>query len=104
MWISTLFFSPHSLQILSSALLAPGTQWSQQPSVSFPAAYAPRTYGAASTAVDARAAVFNTVRRVGRDCIEAFLPVRLAWNFILMKRAYTVRRRPHSGPPPFLRG
>jgi hypothetical protein len=43
--------------------LSSGTQWSQTPKESLPAAWAPRTKGAAS-AVVASAAVLSTVRRV----------------------------------------
>src|SRR4051812_45557768 len=62
-WRSTFSFSAHALETASAALLAPGTQWSQKPIESLPAAYAPRTKGAESSAVDARA-VRATVRRV----------------------------------------
>jgi hypothetical protein len=43
--------------------LAPGTQWSQNPTLSFPAARAPRTKGVAKKVV-ASAALRSTVRRV----------------------------------------
>src|SRR6185295_8703906 len=74
MWTSTLFLSPHSLQILSRALLAPGTQWSQQPSESEPAAWTPLTYGAVIAAAEPRAAVLRTARRDRRDCPIGLLP------------------------------
>src|SRR5438067_7380392 len=44
--------------------LAPGTQWSQKATLSLPAAWAPRTKGAAANAVVAIAAVPSTRRRV----------------------------------------
>src|SRR5258708_22385531 len=43
---------------------APGTQWSQNARLSLPAAWAPRTKGAAARAVVAIAAVPSTRRRV----------------------------------------
>src|SRR5260370_10885229 len=55
----------HSLHSLISVSLAPGTQWSQKPTLSLPAAYAPCTKGAASAVALAAAAVVSTVRRVG---------------------------------------
>src|SRR3954451_23445143 len=45
------------------ALLAPGTQWSQNPIVSLPAAYAPRTYGAVINAADVSAVAATNCRR-----------------------------------------
>src|SRR5260370_41122162 len=60
--ISTFSFAAHSRQSCSSGGVAVGTQWSQKPQESLPAAKAPRTKGAA-TAVEARAPVFKTVRR-----------------------------------------
>src|SRR5215831_5297181 len=48
----------------SDPLLAPGTQWSQKPTVSLPAACAPRTKGAATKAVDAAAVPTANRRRV----------------------------------------
>src|SRR5882757_2519268 len=59
---STFSFSAHSFTAFSVALLAFGTQWSQKPTESLPAAWAPRTKGAATIAVD-RAAVLATKRR-----------------------------------------
>src|SRR5205807_7904593 len=58
-------FAAHSLHSLVSVSLAPGTQWSQKPTLSVPAAKAPCTKGAASAVALAAAAVVNTVRRVG---------------------------------------
>src|SRR5258708_7045341 len=60
--MSTFSFSAHSLTAFSVALLALGTQWSQNPIESLPAAWAPRTKGAATMAPD-RAAVLATKRR-----------------------------------------
>src|SRR5579864_7356130 len=64
MWTSTRFFSPHSLHSLVSAMLAPGTQWSQHPIVTLPAAKAPLTCGAARAATVAAAPRASAVRRV----------------------------------------
>src|SRR6202035_679823 len=66
--ISTFSFAPHSRQSCSRGAVAVGTQWSQNPHESLPAAKAPRTKGAA-IAVEASAAVFKTVRRVSTDVI-----------------------------------
>src|SRR3984893_8093664 len=63
MVISTFSLSAHSWHSLVSVSLAPGTQWSQKPTESLPAAKAPRTKGAASAVV---AAVCRSVRRVSR--------------------------------------
>src|SRR3954452_8037891 len=45
------------------AALAPGTQWSQKPNVSLPAACAPRTYGAVISAADVSAVAATNCRR-----------------------------------------
>src|SRR3954447_16616526 len=45
------------------AALAPGTQWSQKPNVSLPAACAPRTYGAVINAADVSAVAATNCRR-----------------------------------------
>src|SRR5580698_1168645 len=47
-WTSTFSLAPHSLISASVVSLALGTQWSQKPTDSLPAAYAPRTNGAAT--------------------------------------------------------
>src|SRR6516225_3065796 len=52
---STFSLAPHSSHKVWDALLAPGTQWSQNPIESLPAAWAPRTYGMAMTAVEVAA-------------------------------------------------
>src|SRR5438094_9595620 len=63
--MSTFSFAAHSLHNLVSVSLAPGTQWSQKPTLSLPAAKAPCTNGAVSAvAAVAAAAVCSTVRRV----------------------------------------
>src|SRR5205823_2221505 len=62
--ISTFSLSAHSLQSLVMTSLAPGTQWSQKATLSLPAAWAPRTKGAAANAVVAIAAAPSTRRRV----------------------------------------
>src|SRR5579885_116152 len=63
--ISTFSLAAHSLHSLVSVSLAPGTQWSQKPTLSLPAAKAPCTNGTA-TAVAAvvAAAALSTARRV----------------------------------------
>src|SRR5581483_10096978 len=61
-WTSTFSFSAHSLTSACVALLAPGTQWSQKPIDSLPAAPAVRTNGAAIMVAEA-AAVLATKRR-----------------------------------------
>src|SRR5436189_281695 len=61
---STLFLSAHSWQILRIGSSAVGTQWSQNPQESLPAAWAPRTNGAAMTTLEAAAAVRSTARLV----------------------------------------
>src|SRR5438067_8591045 len=66
--ISTFSFAAHSRQSCSRGAVAVGTQWSQKPQESLPAAKAPRTKGAAA-AVEASIAVFKTVRRVSTDVI-----------------------------------
>src|SRR5579872_5657046 len=48
-------------------------------------------------AVEARAAVFNTVRRVSRECIEAFLPDKQRYEFVIVKEAYTETLHSPSG-------
>src|SRR5215467_8941346 len=53
--MSTFSLAAHSSHRVLEALLAPGTQWSQKPIESLPAAWAPRTYGIAMTAVEAAA-------------------------------------------------
>src|SRR5260221_13816461 len=60
---STFSFSAQTLAMASMPLLAPGTQWSQNPTDSLPAAYAPRTNGAATRA-DERAAFLETKQRL----------------------------------------
>src|SRR2546423_4652795 len=74
---STFSLAAHSSTSALEVLLAPGTQWSQKPIASLPAACAPRTYGAATSAVVARAAVFSALRRVIPERIE-FLSLRIA--------------------------
>src|SRR5215204_3960829 len=62
---STLFLSAHSWQSLRIGSSAVGTQWSQKPQASLPAACAPLTNGVASAVVEASAApVFSRVRLV----------------------------------------
>src|SRR5947207_11874706 len=61
---STFSFAAHSLTSVSEALLAPGTQWSQKPIESLPAACAVRTNGAAIIVADAAADVATKRRRV----------------------------------------
>src|SRR5262249_42918281 len=53
--MSPFSLAAHSSHWVLEALLAPGTQWSQKPIESLPAAWAPRTYGIAMTAVEAAA-------------------------------------------------
>src|SRR5262245_44953155 len=62
-WSSTFFFSAHPHNRDLVALLAPGTQWSQKPIDSLPAALAVRTNGAASSVADAAADVATNRRR-----------------------------------------
>src|SRR5215469_10365766 len=59
--MSTFSFAAHCLQRLVRVLLAPGTQWSQNPTASLPAAKAPRTNGATKALT---AAVCNSLRLV----------------------------------------
>src|SRR5204862_6332770 len=59
---STFPFSAHARTAFSVAALAPGTQWSQKPIDSLPAAWAPRTNGA-PTIADARTVPAITRRR-----------------------------------------
>src|SRR4051794_33514445 len=47
---STFSLSAHSWTILRITSLAPGTQWSQNPTLTLPAAWAPRTNGVANIA------------------------------------------------------
>src|SRR6516165_2512507 len=61
--MSTFSLAAHSWQSFVKVSLAPGTQWSQKPTESLPAAKAPRTKGDASAVV---AAVCKSVRRVSR--------------------------------------
>src|SRR6266478_6812099 len=70
--MSTFSFAAHSRHSCSRGAVAFGTQWSQKPQESLPAAKAPCTNGAA-TAVEANAAVFNTERRVS---VEAMIVPR----------------------------
>src|SRR5512140_2109002 len=103
MWTSTLFFAPHSLQILVSALLAPGTQWSQQPSVRLPAAWTPLTYGPVMTAAEPRAAVLRTSRREKREraigcppgMIVVFLIVKRNDTLVLLSRLVILKTDRH---------
>jgi hypothetical protein len=60
----TFSFSAQASQIPVMAVLAPGTQWSQNPTVRLPAAPAVRTKGAATVAADAAADVAMNLRRV----------------------------------------
>src|SRR5580704_9913739 len=60
--MSTFSFSAHSLTSTVVALFAPGTQWSQKPIESLPAACAPRTCGAAMP-IDATAVLAKKLRR-----------------------------------------
>src|ERR1700739_2541859 len=62
--MSTFSFSAHSWQSFVRVSLAPGTQWSQNPTASLPAAKAPWTKGAGRAPV---AAVCKSVRRVSRE-------------------------------------
>src|SRR5438477_4231577 len=61
---STFSFSAHALTAFSVALFAVGTQWSQKPTESLPAAWAPRTKGAAIMAVDKAAVLATKPRRL----------------------------------------
>src|SRR5262245_44084485 len=73
--MSTFSFAAHSSHSAFDALLPPGTQWSQKPTDSFPAACAPRTCGMASAAAVA-AVVCRKRRRVcGLVRIEKILPL-----------------------------
>src|SRR3954464_15494643 len=67
---STFSFSPHSLMSAEVASLALGTQWSQKPTDSLPAACAPRTNGAATRP---RAVPATTTRRETLDCSMTFV-------------------------------
>src|ERR1044072_9930327 len=60
---STFSLAAHSLTRSVEALLAPGTQWSQKPIDSLPAAWAPRTYGAVTRAADDSAVAAMNCRR-----------------------------------------
>src|SRR6516162_47913 len=53
--MSTFSLAAHSSHRVLEALFAPGTQWSQKPIESLPAAWAPRTYGIAMTTVEVAA-------------------------------------------------
>ena len=55
--------------------LAPGTQWSQKPIDSLPAAWAPRTKGAAIMVAEAAAVRLVNCRRVSPFFDMAFLPI-----------------------------
>src|ERR1051326_4136268 len=90
-WTSTFSFSAHSLTAFSVALLAPGTQWSQKPTEILPAAYAPRTNGGATRAVDTAAARATKRRRL------TFLE-RMQFLLIATLRLAVVIVSP---PPPF---
>src|ERR1700704_666113 len=59
----TFSLSAHSLTSSVLALLAPGTQWSQKPIVSLPAACAVRIYGAVISAADDIAVAATNCRR-----------------------------------------
>src|SRR5262249_36141041 len=73
----TFSFSAHSLQSLVSVSLAPGTQWSQNPTLSLPAAKAPCTNGAESAAgAPAAAAPCKTGRRVYEVFPQCSPPLR----------------------------
>src|SRR6185369_12049230 len=76
-WTSTFSFSAHSLMSALVASLALGTQWSQKPTDSLPAAYAPRTNGAATRP---RAAPAATTRR------DTFLDLDCAMTLVLPER------------------
>jgi len=70
----TFSFSAQVLHKSRRTLPAPGTQWSQTPIDSAPAAWAPCTNGAARLAAAkagvASAALFNSVRRVSEIVIR----------------------------------
>src|SRR5277367_6306336 len=68
--MSTFSFAAHSLHSFVSASLALGTQWSQNPTLSFPAAQAPGTNGDETAAA---AAPCKTVRRVTDRFIDTSL-------------------------------
>src|ERR1700738_5106384 len=71
---STFSLSAHSLTSSVLALLAPGTQWSQKPIVSLPAACAVRIYGAVISAADDIAVAATNCRRESFLRDMAFLP------------------------------
>src|SRR6478752_4300650 len=68
-WTSTFSFSAHSLTAFSVAALAPGTQWSQKPIDNLPAAWAPRTNGAATIAVAMAEPAIRRRREILLDCM-----------------------------------
>ena len=67
--LDLLLLAPTPRTSASEALLAPGTQWSQKPIDSLPAAFAVRTKGAATSAVVVSAVLSRNVRRVTCECI-----------------------------------
>src|ERR1700681_3505952 len=79
-WRSTFSLPAHSLHSLVITSLAPGTQWSQKATPSWPAAWAPRTKGVAARAVAAIAAVPSTRRRV--IVFSAILPFLTAGTLL----------------------
>src|SRR6266567_4844807 len=74
MLTSTFSLAAHSSIKALVALLALGTQWSHNASVSLPAAWAPRTNGAATKAADATAVPATNRRRAIFDEAMFFLP------------------------------
>src|ERR1700730_9345846 len=72
-WTSTFSFAAPSLASGLVGSLAPGTQWSQNPIDTLPAACAERTNGAATTAADAADDV-ATKRRRGSDVVFIACP------------------------------
>src|SRR5438477_10204937 len=72
---STFSLAAQSLTSALIASLAPGTQWSQNPIESLPAAWAPRTNGAEIIVADAAAVRVVNCRRVSPFFDMAFLPI-----------------------------
>src|SRR5689334_12699780 len=95
MLTSTFSFAAHSSTRVLVATFAPGTQWSQKPIESFPAACAPRTYGAAMSAVVASAAVFSALRRVN-ERIE--IPPFRMLDMVVVLFGFVFRRWGNSTP------
>src|SRR5215211_5068493 len=74
-WTSTFSLAAHWSIVALHDSLAPGTQWSHRPIASLPAAWAPRTNGAAIN-VDAATVPATTRRRVIFDVamVSSVLP------------------------------